>query len=57
MIVTCEAGGETQAVHDRHIEGLFARDVWVSQLRAAGFAVDVALSDEGRDVFVGVLRG
>jgi SAM-dependent methyltransferase len=57
VIVTHEAGGETQAVLDRHIEGLFARDAWVTLLRAAGFAVDVVLSDEGRDVFVGVLRG
>jgi SAM-dependent methyltransferase len=57
VIVTHEVSGETEAVLDRHIEGLFARDVWVTLLRAAGFAVDVAVSDAGRDVFVGVLRG
>ena len=57
MIVTHEVSGETEAVLDRHIEGLFGRDVWVTLLRAAGFAVDVVVTDEGPDVFVGALRG
>ena len=57
VIVTHEAGRESHAVLDRHVEGLFARDAWLKLLRAAGFAVDIAVSDEGRDIFVGVLLG
>jgi SAM-dependent methyltransferase len=57
VIVTHDISGESQAVLDRHVEGLFARDVWLNLLRAAGFAVEVAVSHEGRDIFVGVLLG
>jgi SAM-dependent methyltransferase len=57
VIVTHEVSGASRAVLDRHIEGLFARGVWVNLLRSAGFEVDVAVSDEGRDIFVGVLPG
>ena len=57
VIVTHDVSGESQAVLDRHVEGLFARDVWLNLFRAAGFAVEVAVSDEGRDIFVGVLLG
>ncbi|HSL20784.1 MAG TPA: class I SAM-dependent methyltransferase [Vicinamibacterales bacterium] len=32
-------GLDMQAVHDRHVEGLFARDTWRSVLAAAGYAV------------------
>jgi SAM-dependent methyltransferase len=56
VIVTHEESGESQAVLDRHVEGLFTRHLWLRLLRSAGFAVHVAASDEGRDIFVGVLR-
>jgi SAM-dependent methyltransferase len=52
VIVTHDAHGQTEAVLDRHLEGLFLRDDWLRWLRAAGFSVDVAVSDEGRDIFV-----
>jgi SAM-dependent methyltransferase len=55
-IVTREPGGETRSVLDSHLEGLFAADDWLRLLRAAGFAADVAISDEGRDIFIGVLK-
>jgi SAM-dependent methyltransferase len=32
-------GGEVRAVHDRHVEGLFADAAWVRVLTAAGFDV------------------
>jgi hypothetical protein len=57
VIVTHEASGESQAVPDRHIEGLFARRMWLNLLRSAGFEVDVGVRDEGRDIFVGVKHG
>ena len=34
-------GLEVRAEHDRHVEGLFAREVWVGLLSAAGFEVEV----------------
>ena len=34
-------GLEVRAEHDRHVEGLFAREVWVGILSAAGFEVEV----------------
>ncbi len=52
VIVTHLPGGESRAVLDRHIEGLFSRDDWVRWLRAAGFSLQVEVSDEGRDIFV-----
>ena len=42
-------GTEVQAVHDRHVEGLFAEAVWVEVLARAGFdvaPVHGALEDE-----------
>ena len=36
-----EPGGEVRVRHDRHLEGLFATDVWVSALRRAGFTPHV----------------
>ncbi|HXW07375.1 MAG TPA: class I SAM-dependent methyltransferase [Vicinamibacterales bacterium] len=32
-----DGAGTVQAVHDRHIEGLFPRAVWLALLRGAGF--------------------
>ncbi len=33
-------GNEMRAVHDRHIEGLFPRKLWIKILTAAGFVVE-----------------
>jgi hypothetical protein len=50
-------GGLVSSVHDRHQEGLFARELWTRLLEGVGFAVDVAprpLDDDSTDeVFVG----
>lgn len=40
-----EAGGEVQVVHDRHIEGLFPRRVWLALLADAGFDARVVSFD------------
>lgn len=51
--------GTTHAEHDRHVEGLFARDEWLRWLAAAGFAaralpLEHSEVDEGvHEVFVG----
>jgi len=34
-------GLDVRAEHDRHVEGLFAREVWIGLLSAAGFEVEV----------------
>jgi SAM-dependent methyltransferase len=35
-------GVDIKAVHDRHVEGLFARAIWVEVLSAAGYRVELA---------------
>ena len=37
--------GSVRAVHDRHIEGLFSREVWLRLLEQAGFEAASALFD------------
>ena len=32
-----EPGGSVRVLHDRHVEGLFARETWLRMLREAGF--------------------
>ena len=32
---------DVRAVHDRHVEGLFARAVWTDVLAAAGYGVEL----------------
>jgi hypothetical protein len=53
-------GTAVQAVHDRHVEGLFAEAVWVEVLTRAGFEVEVvanALAGEpGVVLFLGRRR-
>jgi SAM-dependent methyltransferase len=46
-----DAGGEVRVVHDRHVEGLFPRAVWLELLEEAGFDPRVERDDFGRDVF------
>lgn len=40
-----EADGEVRVVHDRHLEGLFSRDTWLTLLKDAGFAPEVVPFD------------
>lgn len=57
-LVLRERDGDVRVRHDRHVEGLFATDVWVGALRGAGFRPHVLRHrhpDEAveRVVFVG----
>jgi len=47
-----EANGDVRAVHDRHIEGLFARATWLKAFEAAGLPATSDLDEFGRDVFL-----
>jgi SAM-dependent methyltransferase len=54
-----EADGATRVVHDRHVNGLFPRQVWLDTIRAAGFEPRSGVyphSDlpEGYELFVGL---
>lgn len=53
-----DEAGRVRAEHERHVEGLFSRDVWMRGLREAGFAAERVAYElsgcEGRlDVFIG----
>jgi trans-aconitate methyltransferase len=48
-----DATGAVQVVHDRHVEGLFARARWLAWLEAAGLSATSEIDPWGRDVFVG----
>jgi len=52
-----EASGEVRVVHDRHVEGLFPRAVWLELLRGAGLEPSIERDEWGRDVFVGKKPG
>ncbi len=45
-----EPDGTTRAVHDRHIEGLFPRQLWLDTMRAAGFVDVTCIVAEHSDV-------
>lgn len=45
--------GNVSVVHDRHVEGLFARAQWLSWFAEAGVSVHSALDPWDRDVFIG----
>ncbi len=47
-----EADGSIQVEHDRHVEGLFSREVWLRLLRQNGFTPNVVVDPYGRDIFV-----
>jgi hypothetical protein len=44
--------GDVRVVHDRHVEGLFARARWFEWFEAAGLSAQSELDPWGRDVFV-----
>jgi SAM-dependent methyltransferase len=46
------ADGSVEVVHDRHVEGLFAREQWLRWLAEAGFDATTATDPWERDVFV-----
>ncbi|HYN88630.1 MAG TPA: class I SAM-dependent methyltransferase [Ardenticatenaceae bacterium] len=52
-----EADGSVRVEHDHHVEGLFAREVWLQLLGEVGFEVRVFTDGYGRDVFVAVRPG
>jgi SAM-dependent methyltransferase len=45
--------GEAHVVHDRHLQGLFPRALWLQLLREVGFRAVVVKDDEVRDLFLG----
>ena len=48
-----EGAQPVRVVHDKHLEGLFARETWIRLLNAAGFSAVRCLPDEwGREVFL-----
>ena len=57
-----DADGSVRVVHDRHVEGLFSRDLWLRMLEEAGFLPTVVPFDHSElepgtyEVFVGRRR-
>ena len=47
-----EADGVVRVEHDRHIEGLFPRAVWLDLFRSAGMTATSEIDPFGRDVFI-----
>jgi SAM-dependent methyltransferase len=56
-IMLREADGTTRVVHDRHVQGLFARSRWLELLHEAGFEPSVTMDEWKRDVFIAKRRG
>jgi SAM-dependent methyltransferase len=52
-----EAGGETRVVHDRHLEGLFARAEWIRWHEESGIEAASARDPYGREIFIGTRTG
>ena len=49
--------GAVRAVHDRHVEGLFARARWLEWFAAAGLSARSSIDPWGRDVFIAKPNG
>jgi len=47
-----DATGAVRVVHDRHVEGLFPRTIWLAWFEAAGLQASSAIDQWGRDVFL-----
>ncbi len=47
-----DAGGAVRVVHDRHVEGLFARARWHQWFEEVGLSATSAIDQWGRDVFI-----
>ncbi len=52
-ILLHESGKETQFKYDRHVFGLFKRDVWLKLLRVVGFESKVVHDSFNRELFIG----
>lgn len=52
MVAMREANGDIRIVHDRHVEGLFARADWIRLLEEIGFDAKVVVDPWRREVFV-----
>ncbi len=52
VIAMREANGEIRVVHDRHIEGLFARADWLCLLAEVGFDAKIIVDPWQRELFV-----
>ena len=50
-----EPDGTTTVAHDRHIEGLFARQQWLGWFADAGLSVRSESDPWGREVFIGIM--
>jgi SAM-dependent methyltransferase len=48
------ADGTVTLAHDRHVEGLFAREQWLAWFAEAGLAAHSSVDPWGRDLFLGV---
>lgn len=46
------ADGSVRVEHDRHIEGLFPRAVWLELFRSAGLTATSEIDSFGRDIFI-----
>lgn len=56
-----EPGGEVSVVHDRHVHGLFPRQVWLDTMASVGFEAYTKCYEhseipEGRELFIGIRR-
>lgn len=47
-----ESNGDVRVVHDRHVEGLFPRAMWLKLLEAAGLAASTERDQWGRHIFI-----
>lgn len=51
------ADGVVTLEHERHVEGLFSREVWLQSFASAGLEVELALDPFGREIFIGKRNG
>lgn len=54
-------GADVRVVHDRHVHGLFPRQVWLDTMKAVGFEPRSAVYDhsqlpKGHELFIGLKR-
>ena len=49
--------GTVRVVHDRHVEGLFSRDLWLSWFAEAGLSVHCSVDRWNRNVFLASPKG
>ena len=52
-ILVREVDGTVRVHHDRHVEGLFAREHWLDLLATVGFEARAVVDPDARTAFVG----